>query len=539
MKRVLAINLDAYEPTLGHELMEAGEMPAFRDLADRSARFELNHGSALRTGLAGEHIATGLSPDDAKRWAAVHFNPQTYEVTQEGTSSAPFTKELPIKTIVFDTPYFDLKSSPKVEGIVNWGAHDPGVATMSRPNGLLDEVIEKFGAYPAKQWLYGLSWNSKANTRQAGELLTQAVDTRSKITEWLLTERITDWDLAIISVSEAHSVIEGLWHGIDTNHPLNSAPTSKIAGEGVRNVYKGIDRLVGRLSSNIEDVTIILFSMHGMGSNRGDIASFLLLAEMLYRDAHNDKLFSREGESSVDLNQQVYLPTDEGWTEWVRDGFIKQRSKPKSIIRNLASSLTPQLVKNIYRGRQKTKKKLKKPNNSLNWMPAAFYRSYWPSMSAFAIPSYYDGRVRINLCGREKNGIVPLEQYQTECERIINLIKDCKDPLSGESVVDFVEPPTKSDPMKMNETEADIVFVWKGAPTGFLHPKHGKIGPVPYRRTGGHTGGNGFAYIYNSNLESQDYGVRSSFDVIPSILDILDINGITNFSGESLLTAAR
>src|SRR5512147_2670858 len=93
-RRVLAIGLDGYEPSLGDELMAAGELPALARLRERSARFTLDHGPAQRTGLAWEHVATGLSPDDAKRWSAVGFDLDTYEVWQEGTSLEPFTARL-------------------------------------------------------------------------------------------------------------------------------------------------------------------------------------------------------------------------------------------------------------------------------------------------------------------------------------------------------------------------------------------------------------------------------------------------------------
>ena len=536
MKRVLAIHLDAYEPTLGYEMMEAGEMPALKKLAGKSARFELDHGPALRTGLAGEHVATGLSPDDAKRWSAVHFDPETYEVWQEGTSISPFTSTLPVNAVVFDTPYFDLKKSPSVKGIVNWGAHDPGVAAGSRPDGLLEEVVQKFGAYPAKQWLYGLSWNSIENTSQAADSLYESIEKRGEIAEWLLNDRIKDWDLALISVSEAHSGIEGLWHGIDINHPLHSAPTSKIAAEGIRRIYRGIDKLVERLTKNIKDTTVILFSLHGMGSNSGDIASFLLLAEILYRQTYGKSYFNREGQSDPNLNSQVYLPNTETWTDWIRKGYPKDNSKQRSTTRKIVSSVTPHFIKHLYHRHNSGKKKFKNSKHtSVNWMPAAHYKKFWPGMIAFSIPSYYDGRVRINLRDREKQGIVPKEKYKDVCNELIKLISECKDPLTGEEVVDHVEYPSTSNPMELTDTEVDLVFVWKGTPTGFIHPKYGKIGPIPYRRTGGHTGGNGFAYVYGTKLGPQEYGTRSAYDVIPSILEILKIQDKAQVSGDSLL----
>ena len=67
MGRVLAIFLDGYEHSLGQRLMSAGDMPEMSRLAASSARFLLESGAAQRTGLAGEHVATGLSPEKAQR----------------------------------------------------------------------------------------------------------------------------------------------------------------------------------------------------------------------------------------------------------------------------------------------------------------------------------------------------------------------------------------------------------------------------------------------------------------------------------------
>ena len=86
-RRVLVIGLDGLEVTLAERLMAAGEMPALTALRQRAARFLLDHGPAQRTGLAWEHVASGRSPDEARRWAAVEFDPATYAAWQEGARS--------------------------------------------------------------------------------------------------------------------------------------------------------------------------------------------------------------------------------------------------------------------------------------------------------------------------------------------------------------------------------------------------------------------------------------------------------------------
>src|SRR5262245_55206419 len=82
--RVLIIGLDGLESGFAERLMAAGEMPALATLRRQSLRYALDHGSAQRTGLAWEHVASGLSPEAGRRWGAVEFDPSRYTAWQEG-----------------------------------------------------------------------------------------------------------------------------------------------------------------------------------------------------------------------------------------------------------------------------------------------------------------------------------------------------------------------------------------------------------------------------------------------------------------------
>ena len=134
-------------------------------------------------------------------------------------------------------------------------------------------------------------------------------------------------------------------------------------------------------------------------------------------------------------------------------------------------------------------------------MPAARYSQFWPRMPAFALPSFYDGRIRINLEGRERCGMVPVDQYESTCEKMTELLRGCRNLLTGEDVVGEIRWP-KKDPMEVGCSEADLYVIWKSSPLGFCTPGLGNIGPVPYRRTGGHTGPRGFLYLAGDGIGS-------------------------------------
>ena len=293
MERVLVIGLDGYELSLADAMINSGQLPALAKVREKSTRFLLDHGSARETGLAWEHVSSGLSPNDAERWSAIYFDKETYKVWQEGPLFAPFPSQIRRNTVVFDFPYFDLSRARHVYGAVAWGAHDAGTEFVTNPSDLRDELLESFGPYPASEWIYGFAWPSSERCQTMGDALAEAVALRTKIALWLLKERFSDWDLALIGVSESHSALEGLWHGVDERHALHSHSSARAAAEGVHKVYRAIDRLVGSLTSEFEDAAILLFSMHGMGPNRSDVPSMVLLPELLHRYAFGRTFFAQ------------------------------------------------------------------------------------------------------------------------------------------------------------------------------------------------------------------------------------------------------
>ncbi len=540
MPRVLAICLDGYEESLGREFMDAGQMPGLARLAARSRRFLLDHGPDLRTGLAGEHFATGQSPARSGRWAAVHFDPLSYAAWQEGTSRTPFPTHMSARTVAFDPPYFDLQRAPQVQGVVNWGAHDPGVAAKSRPDDILATIRARFGPYPARDWIYGTPWGSADASREMGSRLAESVRARADIATWLLSERLPDWDLAIVTVSEAHSAIEGLWHGVDTSHPLHGAESAQAAGDGVRQVYREIDQLVARLCDAFPDAAKLVFSLHGMGPNRADVASMLLLPELLYRHASGDRYFVRAGSADPHLGGCPSLG-GQTWDQWVRAGFRPSwKWRARSLLDRAAAKMIPTVVKRLAAPGQTPPEH---PQDgtlrlSLGWMPATRYQRFWHRMLAFAVPSFYDGRIRINLQGRERNGLVRPNDYHQTRERLAALLHCCTDPISGQNVVEEIEFTDSRDPTALSATEADMVILWRGAPLGFDHPDLGRIGPVPYRRTGGHTGSHGFLFLEAPGLTPEDCGIHSAYDVVPTLFELLGEPAPNTLSGAGLMGTA-
>ena len=523
--------------------MAAGEMPALAELARRSARFRLDHGPAQRTGLAWEHVASGLSPDAGRRWSAVEFDPTGYTAWQEGARFVPWWSALDRRVVVFDAPYVDLRLAPNTRGIVGWGAHDPGIPSGGCPAELLTEFERQFGRYPATEWTYGLPFPSTSRTRAMGEGLCKALDVRTRAARWLMTERLADWDLFLAVAGEVHGAIEGLWHGLDPGHPHHAHPSASAASQALVDIHRSLDRMLGELMSAGAGASVVAFTMGGMGPNHSDVSSMVLLPELLYRQAFGEPLLtvpsewtSAPGTVPVPGEGERWFAPDRAWVPMPPE---TPGPAVSGTLRSLARGL-PRPVRTALKGVRNAAARRRaagpeRPRLDLHWQPALRYRHHWPRMPAFALPSFYDGRIRINLRGRERQGVVEPSRYAQTCAELETLLRECRNPRTGEPVVDSFERASTPDPLALSPSEADVLIIWRGVVAALEHPRLGLIGPVPLRRTGGHTGPHGMAYVASAGVEPGDRGVRSSFDVVPTIATLLDERVPAGTSGESLL----
>lgn len=535
--RVMAIGLDGFDVTLAERFMAEGQMPAMAALRKRAARFLLDAGSVRRAGLPWENVVSGLSPEAAGRWSTVEFDPTSYSVWQDGAQFSPWWAQADRRIVVFDTPYVDLRRAGNTKGVVAWGAHDPGVPRAGRPAELLTEFVERFGEYPAAEYLYELPWRSAARAQLMGETMTRALDVRSRASRWLAVERFPDWDFFFAVPSELHSGAEGLWHGVDVNHPLHSHPSAGLSADALLQIHCALDRMIGELVEVAGDAAIVTFNVGGMGPNKSDVPSMVLLAELLYRHAFGRALLTMPPEWTATPDRAPLLDEHKNWdtasSSWLPEsGRREPDQKAVNPLRALARRL-PEPVKRLLKGARARHAPMR---YEIDWQPAFHYQHHWPRMPAFAVPTFSDGRIRVNLRGRERDGIVELSQYEETLRTLENLLRQCRNPRTGGPAVARIDRPATANPLTLASSESDLYVVWNDVAAALEHPRLGLIGPVPLRRTGGHTG-QGVAYIAAPGVEPGEGGVRSSFDVVPTIADLLGIEPAVSLTGKSLLSA--
>jgi hypothetical protein len=546
-KRVMVICLDAFDAALSEQLMAAGKMPGLARLKASSARFKLEHGpgnKARYTGLTWEHFSSGRMPQSSGKWSVISFDPKTFLARQSYATERPFLADVDAKCVIFDVPYFDLQAMPNAVGVVGWAGHDLGVRAHAMPSGLLGEITAKFGPPPDIDALNVMVYPSVELTRRMGESLRDSVRQRIDIAEWLFSERVPDWDVAVLGIGEPHDAVELLYHGIDPEHHLSSLPSVEPAREGLFGVYEEISSQIDRLMTRFPDVTFVTFTMHGMGENDTDLPTMLLLPELMYRMTFDRPLF--DSRKDWRAAKSPVLKEGEDWNTVVNNAMVHTQSAPlKSLPHRTFRSVhrfAVETAKTIFgqeRVRNFSSRRRAGRDNlfDVDWMPAAQYSRYWQHMDAFAVPSYFEGRVRINLRGREKHGRVPLERYAESLDRIESTLRACVDIKSGRPVVKEIVRSGRNDPLNLPNTQGDLAILWNRSPIGFRHPVYGDIGPAPVRRAGGHSGGYGALYVRDSGIVPGDYGLRSSFDVAPTIVDLMGTTCRARIDGASVLQA--
>ena len=534
IRRVVALGLDAAQWSLVESLIDEGVLPRLAALRDRAAVARLRHAD-YRSGLVWEHFLRGRGVDGCGRASAVTFDPDDYSVTKQGAlPEPPFFAGIDGRTICFDVPYLSLAGVPSdTVAVTAWGAHDPGYPRASQPPGLLTQIDELFAPHPAFDNDYAIVWHRPEAMDALVHALVSGARSRAEISCWLL-DRFPDWKLFVTVLSEPHSAAEQLWHGIARDYPVAAAVDAGVAEARLRDVYRAVDASVGLLVDALPpDATVVLFSMHGIGTNDVDVASMVLLPELLHR-LHTGRPYLREADTDAWAAAGFPLvvpPPDQTW-----DATLKHRLPPSPAtaappgsarlrralrrLRRASSGAAPVHAERagvpIAAETQADPATIGIPREPIEWQIATRYQAWWPEMRAFALPTFYDGRVRINLEGRERGGVVPRAEYEHACQDVEALLGKCRDARTGEPVVAEVVRLRADDPWAPGGPDADLQIIWSRPSDAFTHPDAGTIGPFAFRRTGGHTP-DGFAFVLGPDIEPGDLGEHDALSITATV----------------------
>lgn len=496
MNRLLVIALDSVDPVSLERWLELGHLPNIGRLRQSGVYARLDNCVAHPGGTVGFSatepswvvFSTGCYPGTNGYWDIARYDPETYDLKAniEGRlydygRCAPFFDLGPeYKTTLFDLPMWGPSARINGPQVAGWGGHFTAGVSCSEPPELLRELNRNFGHCAVLRKDHGSPWQTDYHVWLHKELHA-SIGKRGKIIRHLMQRDA--WNLFVGAFLEAHSAGHDLLHYSANEHPLFPGTSSHLFAEDpLLDVCQSIDRELGKIMAALPpDTSIALCGVHGMAENHSDLLTMVFLPEFLYRwNFPGRRAFPSA--AGTPPGPVVGRPPRKSWTGslWV------MCDEPNPLRRWLGPYLPGSLL------RASASSVLASPYdpdlNRLSWMPASWYRKQWPRMSAFALPTFWEGRIRINLRGREGQGIVSPDHYPALCDELAAKLSKLTDARSGKPVVKKVvrtrSSATDDDPRL---PFADLVVEWEERAVDVVEsPDIGRIGPIPYMRAGGH-----------------------------------------------------
>ena len=545
---LIAIGLNSADPELIEQWMRAGRLKNLRKLSElgiyQRLRNTADYTGQCRPFFNTEALwtvfQTGVRPDKSGYWGTVEYDPVAYSAASNPFQGGYDYEEYKpfyalgqnYRVITFDVPV--ARVCPEVSGlqVVGWGGHFPFVVPGSSPANLLPEINQTFGTNSILFKDCGTFWDQK---------YLQWLETESCLSIRRRTDICLDlmqrsrWDLLLAVITETHGASHDLWFLSQPDHPLRPAlAKDPMDHDPLQKVYEEADAAIGKiLAAAPEEVNVICFSVHGMQHNETDLTNFVFLPELLYRWAFPGKACFPAGRIGTPPEPQVTRARKNPWM-----AEIWRRKHESSLLKRL---LLPHLPSRLIWPHANDG--LRYPyfldclGAEMGWMPSQWYSKSWPRMPAFALPSYDDGHIRINLQGREAQGMVAADDYAKVCSQVTRFLLSVRNGRNGKPLVREVVR-TRADAADSDSRlpAADLIVRWDAGTADVIDsPDAGRIGPFPYYRTGGHRS-EGFMLANGPEIRAkQPTQGGEAVDLAPTILKLLGAPMPGHFDGHSLL----
>ncbi|MDO8549652.1 MAG: alkaline phosphatase family protein [Ignavibacteria bacterium] len=502
-KKILAIGLDAAEPSLIERWMNEGYLKNLASLRLKGTYGRLNSSADWLVGSTWPtfHTSTLAGKHGFYHYLQWNSDKMDYErPNPEWIPATPFYRLLDnnCKVIAVDMPLtYPPKTFNGIE-ISGWALHDRIYPISSFPKEKINWVIKNFGKPPISDEVGGLQ-----EMTDLLKLKDELINANKKEAE-LVTALIKDeeWNLFLCCFSSTHRGGHKFWE--PTNIKGDFSEEQKIQFDNaLRDIYQSCDEAIGKIiNCTSKEATILIFSLHGMGVNTtlADKILLQMIARILNGKAESEKIKS--------------------------DNFIKK-------LRNAVP--------------------LEWRSNFRKFLPfwlqdkmTAYWRMGkvdWTTTKVFNLVADLQGYIRINLKGREKEGIVEQgEEYDWLCNKVIEGLKTFKDANNFEPVVESI---SRSDQIfyKGNgfNNLPDIIVKWKFKPAvsykKIISSEYGELewpspGINPDGRSGNHRP-EGFLLAAGKNIKiNSTFEKKHIVDLAPTILHLLGVSVLEDYDGK-------
>ncbi|NEO60773.1 MAG: nucleotide pyrophosphatase [Moorea sp. SIO4G2] len=546
---VIAIGLDAADPLLLEKWMSQGHLKTLNKIRQQGIYGRLNNTVNYNnktvefssTEPLWVMFSTGCLPDKTGFWDTIKFYPETYKVVCDKIYSGYDYKEYnpfyalgnDYRFAAFDVPVSALSDQINGLQILGWGGHYPFVPSHSQPPELLPNIISQYGKNPVLHKDNGRWWDP-VYFKWIQEALKTSISTRSEICRDLLQRE--PWDLFVTAFGETHSAGHDLWDRSQPDHQLYPYQSKKNgkAGDPMLKIFEAVDDAIAKIiAAAPKDAYILCFAVHGMAANVTDLMSMMFLPELVYRYNFPGKYAITPSKIGVTPPPPITRPIRNSWP-----GEVWRKIYEPNPIKQLFNTWTHKAFLQSGQHGLLSPYPLMKHRVQLGWMPATLYTPLWPKMKAFALPAFADGHIRINLKGRERDGIVEPSEYDALCDNLTDFLYRLTDGRTGEPLVKQVvrtHNVATDDNPKL--PDADLVVVWHECPTDVVDsPDVGRIGPITYNRPGGHRA-RGFLMASGPGITpGSSLPEAHPVDIAPTILTLMGAPIPDYFDGKSLLS---
>ena len=530
---VVAIGLDAADHALIDRWSAEGHLPNLARLRQQGRSGTLRHLAFYSDETPWTNFLTGCTPQKTGFWTQFQFAPQSYECSfspYDFRDYRPFYALAGDRSVcVFDMPHCPVLF-PDQQGaqVLGYGAHASMGPLQSTPPSLADELVAKHGEHLGLPIEYKGGWTNPDYLVRMRAALIESVERKTRIALDLLS--LDRWDLFLSVFSESHMALHKFWHLSDPDHPLYER-WAEPGQDPLRDVYQALDAAIGTIADAVaaRKADLMVFSVHGSVANCYDLPSMIFLPELLHRFSFGGRRSlcrTQVGDDRVANGALPEVPSDMPSGDWLRAVWDQKAMTAESIVSLGQWKLGSRLIQRLY--------------PQFYYQPLTWLERRWPKMKAFALPTYGDGYVRINLEGRDARGTVPAGDYDAVCDEITDMLNALRNPRNGEPVVAEIVR-TRRDPRSRgaHEPDADLVVVWRQPPADMVSsPAFGTLGPLPFRETGGHRP-EGFLIATGDGIaQGEALEAGEVIDLAPTILSRLGVSAPDYMDGRDLLGPA-
>ncbi len=428
-RKVLMIGIDA--GNIDFIRASLADLPNLRRLLEEGAFFPLTSPAEYMPGAVWPTFYTGTPPGEHGISQHIQWDPgamRMRRLSADWFQCEPFWYDLErrgLRVAAIDVPFaFPSRLKRGVE-INNWGSHDLLGRFEVHPAELGREIRRRFGKHPMG---YEIPVDKTRRQLEAmrQELLT-GVRIKAELSRWLLDSG--EWDFFLTVFGETHRGGHILWRDPDDHR-------SVIPEGAFLDVYRAVDAGVGHILEGLDlkTTTLIVFSLHGMGSNPSQ--------------GH----FMRRVMERINGCYQA-------GNEWAEASVAGEAAGSPGVIRRLRESMPPGLQHAAAR---------MVPVEVRDWIVGREVTGGldWPHTPGFAVRSDLNGFVRLNLRGRERDGM--LEPGTDACHRYRDWVAECLLSLelagTGDRVVRDLLSAQEVLPGARSDLLPDLVVRWADQP---------------------------------------------------------------------------